>query len=521
MMLFLVSAVSTMLTIGGAVIPDAMLGTWKPIGVPQSVIGPVSTGSPFGMLKTFTMSKNESTGEHWMSLLEGQVFRIQERKMQYCFNGQYGPESPIRPQWTNEQAPFEVSSATNETVVFCWRDGATKMSIFKEGCSGCDCARITLNLTSQSSMDFLFEFPPPVVHAHFELARDSATPPPTSYYLDLLGNRRCEFLDHTGYLPTRAPEPQTPTSRTSAARNSAASSCPLLRSPAAFPSGARDVQLRAGDVSCYQLNGFNRQTSSRLLPPLPDVRFQFQVPSAPCMPCDVSYTVSAAVADDEYIAVGFAGLNYLSKLDEEHPDWVGPLRPNYFGMTTDALDEAETSDRIALGYSGAAGGCLREMRALQYVGAPTDVSKELAKFNDTSVERVSGRTVLRFKVAQHWGESASEISDFGYMLRVMWAVGSISEPAPGPTTYMCSVCSHIYDAELDGAGVAFEDLPESWTCPVCGQPKSAYNPVGGSKGACAATVGFHSALRGVAPLSWFFDQEVKCKDSIGSEVVSV
>jgi len=49
----------------------------------------------------------------------------------------------------------------------------------------------------------------------------------------------------------------------------------------------------------------------------------------------------------------------------------------------------------------------------------------------------------------------------------------LSEPT---ASYQCSVCAHVYDADADGAGVAFEELPEDWTCPVCGQPKSAYNP---------------------------------------------
>ena len=41
--------------------------------------------------------------------------------------------------------------------------------------------------------------------------------------------------------------------------------------------------------------------------------------------------------------------------------------------------------------------------------------------------------------------------------------------------YVCSVCGFVYDpAENDG--VAFEDLPDDWTCPRCKQPKSAFNP---------------------------------------------
>merc|ERR1712183_1228561 len=44
----------------------------------------------------------------------------------------------------------------------------------------------------------------------------------------------------------------------------------------------------------------------------------------------------------------------------------------------------------------------------------------------------------------------------------------------GDETWGCTVCAHVYDADQDGAGEAFEDLPDDWICPVCAQPKSAY-----------------------------------------------
>lgn len=44
------------------------------------------------------------------------------------------------------------------------------------------------------------------------------------------------------------------------------------------------------------------------------------------------------------------------------------------------------------------------------------------------------------------------------------------------TQWTCSVCAHTYDAEKDGDGMSFADLPDTWLCPVCGQPKSAYHP---------------------------------------------
>ena len=46
--------------------------------------------------------------------------------------------------------------------------------------------------------------------------------------------------------------------------------------------------------------------------------------------------------------------------------------------------------------------------------------------------------------------------------------------------YQCSVCAYIYDPEKgdpDGgipAGTAFEDIPATWVCPVCGASKSQF-----------------------------------------------
>ena len=38
--------------------------------------------------------------------------------------------------------------------------------------------------------------------------------------------------------------------------------------------------------------------------------------------------------------------------------------------------------------------------------------------------------------------------------------------------YICNVCGYKYDDEKEE--VKFEDLPEDWTCPVCGVPKSEF-----------------------------------------------
>ncbi|MCR4891013.1 MAG: MBL fold metallo-hydrolase [Lachnospiraceae bacterium] len=40
--------------------------------------------------------------------------------------------------------------------------------------------------------------------------------------------------------------------------------------------------------------------------------------------------------------------------------------------------------------------------------------------------------------------------------------------------YICSVCGYVYDP-ADNDGIAFEDLPDDWRCPLCNQPKEKFN----------------------------------------------
>lgn len=48
--------------------------------------------------------------------------------------------------------------------------------------------------------------------------------------------------------------------------------------------------------------------------------------------------------------------------------------------------------------------------------------------------------------------------------------------------YVCSVCGYVYDpakGDPEGniaPGTAFADLPEDWTCPVCGAAKDQFEP---------------------------------------------
>lgn len=49
--------------------------------------------------------------------------------------------------------------------------------------------------------------------------------------------------------------------------------------------------------------------------------------------------------------------------------------------------------------------------------------------------------------------------------------------------YICTVCDWVYDPEIGdpdngiAPGTAFEEIPDSWVCPVCGVGKEDFEPV--------------------------------------------
>jgi rubredoxin len=49
--------------------------------------------------------------------------------------------------------------------------------------------------------------------------------------------------------------------------------------------------------------------------------------------------------------------------------------------------------------------------------------------------------------------------------------------------YQCKVCGYIYDPEKgdpDGgikSRTPFEEIPDSWACPVCGAPKDMFEKI--------------------------------------------
>lgn len=46
--------------------------------------------------------------------------------------------------------------------------------------------------------------------------------------------------------------------------------------------------------------------------------------------------------------------------------------------------------------------------------------------------------------------------------------------------YVCQVCGYVYDPEQGdsesnvAAGTSFDDLPDDWSCPVCGADKDQF-----------------------------------------------
>nr|WP_314783133.1 rubredoxin [uncultured Porphyromonas sp.] len=51
--------------------------------------------------------------------------------------------------------------------------------------------------------------------------------------------------------------------------------------------------------------------------------------------------------------------------------------------------------------------------------------------------------------------------------------------------YICELCGYIYDPEVGdpdsgiAPGTPFEEIPDDWSCPLCGAEKSDFSPYNG------------------------------------------
>ena len=116
-----------------------------------------------------------------------------------------------------------------------------------------------------------------------------------------------------------------------------------------------------------------------------------------------------------------------------------------------------------------------------------------------SVSYIECQVVQKFDVGTHWlfiGElidaqiidETKEPVTYAYYRQVKNAVAPknaptyidksklVPKPEPKPSrTYQCSVCGYIYDESTEG--VKYSDLPDYWTCPVCGADKEEFTEV--------------------------------------------
>lgn len=46
----------------------------------------------------------------------------------------------------------------------------------------------------------------------------------------------------------------------------------------------------------------------------------------------------------------------------------------------------------------------------------------------------------------------------------------VPDNEPAGDVYTCKICKYEYDNSL----IPFEELPDDWTCPICGAPKDVF-----------------------------------------------
>lgn len=347
-----------------------------------------------------------------MSLIPGQVFRVRGDVMQYCFAHV-------------ATSPFVVDTVEDNLIRFCYHTGERMPThrLLPNGslATGCDASKIELELHANGNLEFSFYMSPPIRHAWGVYKRSGPGPPVAWYRITNIGGD-CDPL-HPG-PPTLGGQLD-------------ASMCPALHlkkqqlelaMPTTEHNEIPEDEEGEGAEKKWTCRRYDHSWASWDVSKEDkvDVLLKYIVPGGlRCWPCKVSYAVSAAIAEDEYIALGFKGIAYRGL--KNHKD---VLRPNYFGTSTDEVDRERTTGAIVLGYAGGnAGSCVREMKAVNYSGAPSDVSASESQVIDPLVQRLNGRTVISFTIEQHVGRNDLEIHNFfnteQISARTMWAIGGL------------------------------------------------------------------------------------------------
>jgi len=197
--------------------------------------------------------------------------------------------------------------------------------------------------------------------------------------------------------------------------------------------------------------------------------------------------------------------NIMSISDGEGTEHSSGVIYTYLPDLDSTYTDLMADDRVSLTFTemaldgGASGGCLNST-AENPPCARLTITGRL-----TRVPPEQEATALKYLYARHpvmreWGAAhhfepfwlaPANITDF-FLINMFGGAQhpSVADYLAAPWfrndtrqgDVLCAVCGHSYDAEKDGAGKAFEDLPESWTCPVCGAPKSSYKKTVGADG---------------------------------------
>eukprot|EP00928_Gymnodinium_smaydae_P070430 TRINITY_DN54270_c0_g1_i1.p1 TRINITY_DN54270_c0_g1~~TRINITY_DN54270_c0_g1_i1.p1 ORF type:complete len:472 (+),score=24.40 TRINITY_DN54270_c0_g1_i1:88-1503(+) len=369
-------------------LPEFILGHWLPDGQSTTVLGPMTPKSNL----SFTAATFPNEGDYWFTLLPGQLFRGNHQHMQVCARG---------------GVYFDVSKITDDELEFCWPSSAERMPTHKSGCHGCDCAKMSIVPLGSTKLRFLFEMSPPAHHVYAVFYRAEG-PSPRSYYTNMLSPWGCEFLNRSGHLDHARNADGDRRMQGVSNASEVWGGCGFARTP---DISNRRLQGKTREYTphktvCQQLNGLQFETDGKIA----DVRFSYTMPSAPCHPCIVNYSVSAALQHDKYISVGFKGVNW------NHQEL--PIRSDYFGMQT-------VKEPIVLGYASDSGGCVREQIVEEYMSHPVDVTSENALLLSSAVEYSNGRVTINFTKQEWWGSSPSDVAYNASNNRIMWAIGNV------------------------------------------------------------------------------------------------
>lgn len=108
-------------------------------------------------------------------------------------------------------------------------------------------------------------------------------------------------------------------------------------------------------------------------------------------------------------------------------------------------------------------------------GNPYLSANTVARYSCKVEGTIDLETHLLFVCSVAEAEVTGEGAPLSYAdYRRIKAGGSIAAAPAGQKVekYVCSVCHYVYDGDIP-----FEDLPDTWVCPICKQPKRVFTKI--------------------------------------------